>query len=47
VGGDRTTGTDARNIAASNKDLEVGVREATFRDDLYYWINIAPLKIPP
>jgi two-component system NtrC family response regulator len=47
VGGNRTITTDARVIAATNKDLEESVRDGTFREDLYYRLNVVPLKIPP
>ena len=47
VGDTRTQKTDVRLIAATNKDLKAMVAEGTFRDDLYYRINIFPIHIPP
>jgi len=38
---------DVRVIAASNRDLEQGVRESTFRQDLFYRLSIIPIFIPP
>jgi transcriptional regulator with PAS, ATPase and Fis domain len=38
---------DVRVIAASNRDLEQGVREGTFRQDLFYRLSIIPIFIPP
>lgn len=47
VGDTRTRKVDIRLITATNKDLEAMVAEGTFRDDLYYRINIFPIEIPP
>jgi transcriptional regulator with GAF, ATPase, and Fis domain len=47
VGGPRSTQTDARLIAASNRDLEAAVAEGTFGSDLFYRLNVFPMKIPP
>jgi len=47
VGGSETLLTDARIIAATNRDLEKMVREGTFREDLYYRLNIIPIMVPP
>ena len=47
VGADRPVEVDVRVIVATNKDLEEGVRQGTFRDDLYYRIHVIPLALPP
>ncbi len=47
VGGTRTLSTNIRLLSATNKDLAAMVAEGTFRDDLYYRINIFPIHIPP
>ena len=47
VGDTRTKSADIRLVAATNKDLEAMVAEGTFRDDLYYRINIFPIRVPP
>ena len=47
VGDTRTRKVDIRLITATNKDLETMVADGTFRDDLYYRINIFPIDIPP
>ena len=46
VGGIRTVNTNLRIIAASNRDLETAVSEGSFREDLYYRLNVFPLRIP-
>ncbi|HET7729386.1 MAG TPA: sigma-54 dependent transcriptional regulator [Usitatibacter sp.] len=46
VGDTRTQGANVRIIAATNKDLRAMVAEGTFRDDLYYRINIFPIRVP-
>jgi DNA-binding NtrC family response regulator len=47
VGGIRPIKVDVRIIAASNKDLEKAVEDKTFREDLYYRLNVFPIRIPP
>ncbi len=47
VGGTRTLTVDVRVIAASNKDLEEEIEKGTFRDDLYYRLNVIPIEVPP
>lgn len=47
VGDTKTRSVNNRLITATNKDLEAMVAEGTFRDDLYYRINIFPINIPP
>ena len=47
VGGSKPIKTDFRLVAATNVDLEKAVREGDFRDDLFYRINVIPLKLPP
>ncbi|MGQ9630848.1 MAG: sigma-54 interaction domain-containing protein [bacterium] len=47
VGGNKTIEVDVRVIAATNKDLERAVAERAFREDLYYRINVIPIKLPP
>jgi DNA-binding NtrC family response regulator len=47
IGGVKDLGVDVRVIAASNRDLEQGVREGTFRQDLFYRLSIIPIFIPP
>jgi len=47
VGDTRTQSTDVRLIAATNKDLKEMSAQGTFRDDLYYRINIFPIQVPP
>ena len=46
VGGTHPIKTDFRLIAATNIDLEKAVKEGTFREDLFYRLNVIPLKMP-
>ena len=46
VGSNRTVEVDARIIAATNRDLEDAIAKKEFREDLYYRLNVIPVKIP-
>jgi formate hydrogenlyase transcriptional activator len=46
LGSTRTLRTDARLIAATNRDLEALVAEQKFRSDLYYRLNVFPVRVP-
>jgi len=47
LGGVRTQTTNARLVAATNRDLAASVREGRFREDLYYRIGVFPVTVPP
>ncbi|NQU25029.1 MAG: sigma-54-dependent Fis family transcriptional regulator, partial [Candidatus Nealsonbacteria bacterium] len=47
VGGDAPIAVETRLVAATNRNLEEAVREGTFRDDLYYRINVVELTVSP
>ncbi|HEY7162911.1 MAG TPA: sigma-54 dependent transcriptional regulator, partial [Acidobacteriota bacterium] len=47
VGGTEEIPVDVRVIAATNQDLQRAVQEGRFREDLFYRINVIPIKIPP
>ncbi|HET8747077.1 MAG TPA: sigma-54 dependent transcriptional regulator [Ramlibacter sp.] len=47
VGDTRTQATNVRLIAATNADLKAMVAEGTFREDLYYRVNVFPIHVPP
>lgn len=46
VGGNRQVRVDVRVIASTNKDLQKEISEGRFREDLYYRLNVVPMKIP-
>lgn len=46
LGSSRTVRTDARLIAATNRDLKTMVEEQRFRSDLYYRVNVFPIRVP-
>ena len=47
VGGNRTIEVDVRIIAATNKVLEDEIRAGSFREDLFYRLNVVPFTVPP
>ncbi len=47
VGGTETLKVDVRIIAATNKDLEKAMKEGSFRQDLFYRLNVIPIYVPP
>lgn len=46
IGSTKTIPADVRIIAATNKDLDEAVKNKTFREDLYYRLNVIPIRIP-
>jgi len=46
IGASHTTTVDVRVVAATNRDLEAAVRENRFRSDLYYRLNVFPIRLP-
>jgi DNA-binding NtrC family response regulator len=47
LGSDHTIDVDVRVVAASDRDLRVDVNRGVFREDLFYRLNVVPIKLPP
>ncbi|HSP67750.1 MAG TPA: sigma-54 dependent transcriptional regulator, partial [Bryobacteraceae bacterium] len=47
LGSNKTLHTDVRVVAATNVDLRAALEQGTFREDLYYRLNVVPIDIPP
>ena len=47
VGSTTSRTVDVRIVSATNKDLQVAIRDGRFRDDLYYRLNVFPIALPP
>jgi formate hydrogenlyase transcriptional activator len=47
LGGTKTLKADVRVLAATNRDLESAVKAGRFRDDLFYRLNVFPIRLPP
>ncbi|HUU40908.1 MAG TPA: sigma-54 dependent transcriptional regulator [Desulfatiglandales bacterium] len=47
VGGNRTIKVDVRVIVATNKNLEKEIEKGAFREDLYFRLNVIPIRVPP
>jgi two-component system nitrogen regulation response regulator NtrX len=47
VGGSQTISVDVRIVAATNKDLKVEIQQGSFREDLFYRLNVIPFVVPP
>ncbi|MFC1833846.1 sigma-54-dependent transcriptional regulator [Thermodesulfobacteriota bacterium] len=47
IGSRKDTLIDVRVIAATNRDLQAGLRDGTFREELYFRLNVVPLTLPP
>jgi DNA-binding NtrC family response regulator len=47
VGGERPRRTEARVVAATNRDIEAMVRDGSFREDLYYRLRVVEIRVPP
>ena len=47
VGGEKKVSVDVRIISATNKNLKEEVKKGTFREDLYYRLNVIPIQLPP
>src|SRR5918996_1669855 len=47
LGGERRIQVDVRVLAASNRDLQAEIAAGRFREDLYYRLNVVPIRVPP
>jgi transcriptional regulator with PAS, ATPase and Fis domain len=47
VGGNESFKTNARVVAATNRDLQAAIGEGRFREDLFYRLNVFPIEVPP
>jgi formate hydrogenlyase transcriptional activator len=47
IGGTQTLATNVRIIAATNRDLQAAIKAGTFRQDLFYRLNVFPIDVPP
>jgi len=47
VGGEKTLTANTRILAATNKDLQLEVKTGSFREDLFYRLNVIPIQVPP
>ena len=47
LGSSKPIHVDVRIVAATNRDLEKGITQGTFRQDLYYRLNVFPIRVPP
>ncbi len=46
VGGEEALASDARIVSATNKDIHLLIEDGTFREDLYYRLNVVPIRVP-
>jgi len=47
VGSNKTLQADVRIIAATHRNLEIAIKDGSFREDLYYRLNVFPIEVPP
>ena len=47
VGGKRSVRVDARVVVATNRNLDAAIRQGTFREDLFYRLNVVTIRVPP